>query len=596
MTTVRTALVPVLSALLVALAAPTALPGAASPSAIAFDSDRDGNSEIYVMNADGSGQRRITNSPTDDAAPAWSPDGEDLAFASNRDGNWEIYRMEANGSGPARLTDDGRADYDPVWSPDGTQIAFESKRDDNWNVYVMDADGSNERRATSGSVDEFDPVWLSDTQLSYSAPAAGGRSAILVTPTPTTGAGTRTLVVRKTVVNDDGGTAQPSAFTLSVTGGSPSPATFPGSSSGTSVSLAAGSYEVRETAGPGLYATAYSAGCAGAIAAGETRMCTVTNDDTPAKLLVRTLVVNDDGSGDAIPSDFTMTVAGTNPAPSSFGGSSTAVEVSLDPGNYSVDESGPGGYTTVFGAECTGTIAAGQTRTCVVTTDDIAFGRFAGLAGGDFDPATSSDGATASSRLVGRNYDIVLTDPSGAERNLTSSARAEFSPVFTTDGRVLFVAADGADLEIYAVGRDGSGLVNLTDASGALDLNPSWNPVVTGPAPPRVRLVARPAGIVSCIPPRGGVQVVDGAGGNLLVGGRRRDALCGRGGADTLRGKQKGDHLDGGVGADTAQGGGGRDRLLGKDGFTDVLNGGAGNDRATADEDGRDIIVAEVID
>ena len=597
MTMARSALVPLLSALVVTVAAPAGLSGPSSTAAIAFDSDRDGNSEIYVMNADGSGQRRITSSPTDDAAPAWSPDGSQLAFASNRDGNWEIYRMAADGSSQTRLTDSSSGDYDPVWSPDGSQIAFETERDGNWNVYVMNADGSNERRATNTSTDEFDPVWLSDDDLGYSARGASGGNQVMTSPAPGGGGGGGTATVRvvKVVVNDDGGTAQAGAFTISVTGGSPSLMSFPASAGGTDVTLAAGSYEIRETAGPSGYAVGYSPGCAGTISAGETRTCTVTNDDAVAKLLVRTVVVND-GSGDALPRDFTMTVGGTNPTPSSFPGSATGVDVALDPGNYSVDQSGPGGYTTNYGSGCAGIIAAGQTRTCDVTNDDNGLGRVAGPVGGDFDPA-ASDGVIAASRLVGRNYDIVVIDPgSGSEANLTSSSRAEFSPVFTNDGRVLFVAADGADLEIYATGRDGSGLDNLTDTSNALDLNPSWNPAVTGPAPPRVHRVVRPTGAVSCIPPRGGVQRVGGAGGNLLVGGRGRDALCGQGGRDTLRGKQKGDHLDGGVGADTAQGGGGRDRLLGKDGFTDVLNGGTANDRATADEDGRDIIVAEVID
>ena len=66
---------------------------------IAFVSDRDGNQEIYVMNADGSGLTSLTNNAADDYDPAWSPDGRQIAFYSDRDGNWEIYLMNADGSG-----------------------------------------------------------------------------------------------------------------------------------------------------------------------------------------------------------------------------------------------------------------------------------------------------------------------------------------------------------------------------------------------------------------------------------------------------------------------------------------------------------------
>jgi hypothetical protein len=89
-----------------------------------------------------------------------------------------------------------------------------------------------------------------------------------------------TLKVVKHVVNDDGGTASAGDFTLSVTGSSPSPATFPGAESpGTQVALDAGSYSVAETGGPSGYTSSLSADCSGTIAAGETKTCTVTNDD-----------------------------------------------------------------------------------------------------------------------------------------------------------------------------------------------------------------------------------------------------------------------------------------------------------------------------
>jgi TolB protein len=117
---------------------------------IAFVSDRDGNPEIYVMNADGSGQRNLTLSPAFEGAPAWSPDGRRIAFTSDRDGGTTgIYLMNADGSGLERLTRNLRTvdDLSPTWSPDGRRIAFvRTRRGGSPEIYVMDADGSQQRR------------------------------------------------------------------------------------------------------------------------------------------------------------------------------------------------------------------------------------------------------------------------------------------------------------------------------------------------------------------------------------------------------------------------------------------------------------------
>ena len=75
-------------------------------SRIVFSSKRDGNYEIYVMNANGESQIRLTHHPLDDWQPVWSPDGTRIAFISNRNGgNIQIYTMDSNGTNPTRLTD-----------------------------------------------------------------------------------------------------------------------------------------------------------------------------------------------------------------------------------------------------------------------------------------------------------------------------------------------------------------------------------------------------------------------------------------------------------------------------------------------------------
>jgi WD40-like Beta Propeller Repeat len=128
-------------------------------SKLAFTSDRNGNSDVYVMAADGGNQTRLTNNPASDSFPAWSPDGSTIAFTSYRDGNGNVYVMDADGGNPTPLTSDASDDFDPAWSPDGAKIAFTSLRDGNHDVYVMDANGGNQTRLTNDPGKDSEPDW-----------------------------------------------------------------------------------------------------------------------------------------------------------------------------------------------------------------------------------------------------------------------------------------------------------------------------------------------------------------------------------------------------------------------------------------------------
>jgi hypothetical protein len=179
------------------------------------------------------------------------------------------------------------------------------------------------------------------------------------------------LIIIKHVVNDNGGTADAGDFTLDSGGTDDSPDNFAGEEApGTAVTLDAGAYNVTET-GPGGYSASFSADCSGTIANGETKTCTVTNDDIQPQLIVIKHVINDNG-GAATSANFTMEVSGNNVNLVNFAGSEAGVNVALDAGSYSVSETGPAGYAPSFSADCTGSIDIGETKTCTITNNDIS--------------------------------------------------------------------------------------------------------------------------------------------------------------------------------------------------------------------------------
>lgn len=182
---------------------------AACEPRLAFRSERDGNSEIYATNIDGTEQINLTNDPASDSDPQWSPDGTRIAFVRDL----QIWIMNADGTDQRQLTAGWTEDFLdawPVWSPDGTRIAFRrfigdsiseiwaispgggtptnlmnaasagpfawspdgsrmafvTNRDDNFEIYGMNADGSEQTNLTNNSLDDGSsddgPVWFAD--------------------------------------------------------------------------------------------------------------------------------------------------------------------------------------------------------------------------------------------------------------------------------------------------------------------------------------------------------------------------------------------------------------------------------------------------
>ena len=125
---------------------------------IVFQSDRNGvNTQLYIIDADGRNERRLSNHGASDTHAAWSPDGKWILFDSDRGGAWNLYVIRPDGTGERKLTERGDSKGEafarhPNWCAGGRKIVFDSDRDGNEEIYVMDADGSSPRRLTNNDI------------------------------------------------------------------------------------------------------------------------------------------------------------------------------------------------------------------------------------------------------------------------------------------------------------------------------------------------------------------------------------------------------------------------------------------------------------
>ena len=163
---------------------PNAMGGVYSPdgSRIAFTATDGGNSDVWVMAADGTGARKLTTDPALDLSPSWSPDGKRIAFVSDRAGTPQLYLMNADGSGVRRLTFQGNYNQTPQWSPRGDLLAF-TARDERkvFDVFVVSPDTGKIERVTQdqGRTNE-EPTWAPSGRLLAFRSDRKGQSQLVV--------------------------------------------------------------------------------------------------------------------------------------------------------------------------------------------------------------------------------------------------------------------------------------------------------------------------------------------------------------------------------------------------------------------------------
>jgi Tol biopolymer transport system component len=128
-------------------------------STLVFQSDRDGNWDIFTIRPKGTNEVQRTNSPADEMYPTWSPSGSAIAYVSNRSGDWDLYMLDLDNDQEYQLTSGTGDDLLPAWSPDGQWIAFQSNWDGDWEIYVYDVTSNTLSRLTDNSADDQAPSW-----------------------------------------------------------------------------------------------------------------------------------------------------------------------------------------------------------------------------------------------------------------------------------------------------------------------------------------------------------------------------------------------------------------------------------------------------
>lgn len=245
---------------------------------------------------------------------------------------------------------------------------------------------------------------------------------------------TGTVTIIEQVINDDGGTATASDFSLTLTASGTSE-TFSGNPAGTTFVIPAGNYWTADSGVISGYTISYSPECNNTLSAGQSVTCTVTSNDNPVvippnattgTLTVIKRVINDDGQT-GVPTDFTLTLA-TSGTLIDFPGNEGGTLFVLEAGDYSVTEQASEIYTYTSTTGCSGKILPGQSHFCTITNDDI-------------NPFVDTIGIITIIKQV-INYNEGQSNPEDFSLALHTSSTGSIGFNGSTSGKIFVIEAD----------------------------------------------------------------------------------------------------------------------------------------------------------
>jgi len=401
---------------------------------IVFASDRDGNTEIYIMDPYNGSAQRLTYDSAQDTDPVWSPDRGQIAFVSNRSGRYAVYLMAADGSGVRPVTPDDGSYYDsPAWSPDGRVLAVVSDRSGSLDIHTIQLTTLEIRPLTSDPPDDYDPAWSPDGRSLAFASFRDGVSAVYVISSG--GGMPRPLIVRKD--------ADVSAPAWSPDGQSLAYVATYGLFSDLMIASADGSSERLLMGVDNNYIRS-----PGWSLDGQSLVYELAPLNGNSTLQIMDVAgqsarhVTDATAGSYAPSWFTPFNPSAGPGPA--GQSRVAFIRDLDL------------YIQV---------SHGDSPRLLVSTGD------------SYEPDLSGKWVVYASARNNRRLDLFLYDlETGQEHPLTSHDAQDRHPSFSPDGQQIAFASDRmGDWDIFVVNVDGSGLTQITSAT-SFEYAPTWSP------------------------------------------------------------------------------------------------------------------------
>ncbi len=126
---------------------------------VVFQSDRDGNIELYYTDSQGNEQTRLTNTEANNINPMFATDNQTIVFQSDRNGNWDLFSIDLTSGIERQLTASIHDEVNPSWSPDGQMLVFQSNRNGNWDILALNVKNGQETLVTAAPEDEIFPAW-----------------------------------------------------------------------------------------------------------------------------------------------------------------------------------------------------------------------------------------------------------------------------------------------------------------------------------------------------------------------------------------------------------------------------------------------------